>query len=95
MERRFQALEDQRELGQLPDWREDGCFVLAVAVDGHLAILTDLQSDAVLRSEQGSASSCTLGGCSDSFRLEDATDPSNNAVPVNDDSTIECRSVAH
>jgi hypothetical protein len=84
-----------RTRAQLPGWRENGCFVLAVAEDGHLAILTDLQGDAVLRREQGSASSCAFGGCSHPFRLEDATDSSNDAVPVNYDSTIECRRIAH
>jgi hypothetical protein len=79
----------------LRDWRENGCFVLAVAEDGHLAILTNLQGDAVLRREQGGASSCALGSCSHSSRLEDATDSSNDAVPVNYDSTIECRSITH
>src|SRR5438309_10677952 len=84
-----------RGTNTLRDWREDGCLVLAVAEDRHLAILTDLQGDPFLRREQGGASSCTLGSCSHSFRLEDATDSSNDAVPVNYDSTIECRSVAH
>ena len=32
----------------LPDWREDARPVLAIAEDGHLAILTDLQSDTIL-----------------------------------------------
>lgn len=79
----------------LPNWREEICLALAVAEDGHLPILTDLQGDATLRREQGSASSCTLGGGSDSSSFEDATDSSNNALPVNYDSTIECRSIAH
>jgi len=73
----------------LPDWREDGCLVLAVPEDGHLAILTELQSNAVLRREHGSASACALGGCLHALRLEDATDSSHDAVPINDDSAIE------
>lgn len=79
----------------LPSWREDGCLVPAVAEDGHFAILTDLQSDAILRREQGCASSCTFGGRSHSSRFEDATDSSDDAVSVNYDSTIKCRSIAH
>ena len=79
----------------LPNWREDRCFVRAVAENGHLAILTDLQRDAFRRREQGGTSSCTLGGRSHASRLEDATDSPNNAVPVNYDSTIERRGIAH
>lgn len=78
----------------LPNWREDGCLVPTVAEDGHFAILTNLQSNAILRREQGCASSCAFGGRSHSSRLEDATDSSDDAVSVNYHSTIECRSIA-
>ena len=42
----FPASNNFRRSGDttLRDWREDGCLVLAVAEDGHLAILTDLQA---------------------------------------------------
>jgi len=73
----------------LPGWREDSCLVLAVTEDGHLAILAELQSNAVLRCEQGGASSCTLGGCMHALRLENATDSSHDAVPINDNSAIK------
>lgn len=39
----------RRELGQLRI--EDAGLALTIAVDGHLAILTDLHCDAILRSE--------------------------------------------
>ncbi len=76
----------------LPDRREGGCPVLAVTEDGHLAILTELQSNAVLQREYGSASACALGGCLHALRLEDATDSSHNAVPINDDTTSKAPS---
>ena len=34
-----------------PDWREDVRLALTVPVDGHLAILTDLQDNPIFRCE--------------------------------------------
>ena len=79
----------------LPDRREDGCLALAVAENGHLTILAELQSNAVLRRKHGGASARALGGCLHALRLENATDASYDAVPIDDDSTIECRRIAH
>jgi hypothetical protein len=62
----------------LPDWREDGCLVLAVAEDGHLAILTELQSKSVLGRKHSGASARALGGCLHALRFENATDASYN-----------------
>ena len=68
--------------------------MLTVVEDGHLAILADLQSNTILRPEQGSTSSCPLGGSSPSSRLEDAADSPNNSVLINDDRAVERRSIA-
>ena len=84
---REKNLVDQRST--LPHRREHGRLILSVAEDGHLTILADLQSDAMLRPEQGSTSSCSLGGCSPSSRLEDTADSPNNSVLINDDRAVE------
>jgi hypothetical protein len=79
----------------LPDRREDGCLAPAIAEDRHLSILTDLYAYTVLRGEKCSARSGTLRFRSHLSRLKDATYPSDDAVPINYNGAVECRSIAY
>ena len=47
-------------------------MAFAIAVDGHLAILADLERNAILRRKRAGAGSRALGGGSPSASLEDA-----------------------